>query len=154
MCNSSKDITIYTDGACSGNPGPGGWAARLRYSDGSIKEIGGGAEATTNNKMELQAVIEGLNALKEPSIVELTSDSKYVLDGLNEWLDNWIARGWKTAGKKPVKNRGLWEQLHDLRQEHELHFHWIRGHAGHAENERCDALAVEARQSLVASNQS
>ena len=145
-----KTVELFTDGACSGNPGPGGWAFVLRHpASGKTIERAGAEPDTTNNRMELMAVIEGLGTLREPSIVDLTSDSKYVLDGLESWLDNWIGRGWKTAGKKPVKNRDLWERLCELRDEHELRFHWIRGHVGHAENERCDALAVAARERLV-----
>lgn len=146
----NKTVELFTDGACSGNPGPGAWAFVLRHpASGKSIERAGAELETTNNRMELMAVIEGLSALQERSIVELTSDSKYVLDGLESWLDNWIRRGWMTAGKKPVKNRDLWERLSELRDEHELRFHWIRGHAGHAENERCDALAVAAREQLV-----
>ena len=145
-----KTVELFTDGACSGNPGPGAWAFVLRHpASGKSIERAGAELETTNNRMELMAVIEGLSVLQEPSIVELTSDSKYVLDGLKSWLENWIRRGWMTAGKKPVKNRDLWEGLSELRDEHELRFHWIRGHAGHAENERCDALAVAAREQLV-----
>lgn len=137
---------LYTDGACSGNPGPGGWAFILRHP-GSKREIerSGGAGETTNNRMELTAVIEGLEAIEEPSIVEIYSDSQYVLKGLNEWMDAWKRRGWKTASKKPVKNRELWEELDRLRSIHELSYHWIRGHNEHPENERCDELAVMER---------
>ena len=146
----SKTVELFTDGACSGNPGPGGCAFVLEHrASGKKIERAGAERLTTNNRMELRAVIEGLSALREPSIVDLTSDSKYVLDGLNEWLDNWIGRGWRTASRKPVKNRELWERLDELRGLHELRFHWIPGHAGHAQNERCDALAVEARERLV-----
>ena len=146
----SETVELFTDGACSGNPGPGGWAFVLVHpASGKKIERAGAERLTTNNRMELRAVIEGLRSLHEPSIVELTSDSKYVLDGLNTWLDNWIGRGWRTAARKPVKNRELWERLDELRGEHQLRFHWIPGHAGHAQNERCDALAVEARERLV-----
>jgi len=139
-------VELFTDGACSGNPGPGGWAYLLRHPpSGTVREKNGGEAATTNNRMELSAVIEGLSAIKSPSVVELYSDSKYVLDGLNSWLDNWIRRGWKTAAKKPVKNEDLWRRLDDLRRTHTLRFHWVKGHAGHPENERVDQLAVEAR---------
>lgn len=145
-----KKVELFTDGACSGNPGPGGWAFVLRHpASGKTIERAGAEMETTNNRMELMAVIEGLGALNESSIVELTSDSKYVLEGLKSWLDNWIRRGWMTSSKKPVKNRDLWERLSELREAHELRFHWIRGHAGHAENERCDALAVDARERLI-----
>lgn len=140
---SRPHVHLFTDGACSGNPGPGGWAFILRH-DGTGKQIerAGGEPETTNNRMELIAVIEGLAALSRPSTVDVTSDSQYVLNGLREWLDQWIARGWKTAAKKPVKNEDLWRRLDELRRRHDLRFHWIRGHNGHAENERCDRLAV------------
>ena len=142
-------VDVYTDGACSGNPGPGGWGAVL-ISGGNEKEISGGEAGTTNNRMELSAVIEGLSRVKSPSNVEIYSDSKYVLDGLRSWLDNWIKRGWKTAAKKPVKNEDLWRALDALRKEHALTFHWVRGHDGHPENERCDELAVKAREAVAA----
>lgn len=143
-------VELFTDGACSGNPGPGGWAYILRHpASGSVREGSGGEAQTTNNRMELRAVIEGLAALTRPSLVDLTSDSKYVLDGLKEWLDGWKRRGWKTADKKPVKNQDLWEELDELRQRHDIRFHWIRGHQGHAENERCDQLAVEAARAVA-----
>lgn len=142
-------VELFTDGACSGNPGPGGWAYILRHpASGSVREGSGGERDTTNNRMELRAVIEGLSALTRPSLVDLTSDSKYVLDGLKDWLDGWKRRGWKTADKKPVKNQDLWEVLDELRGRHDIRFHWIRGHQGHAENERCDQLAVEAARDL------
>ncbi|MEM1071208.1 MAG: ribonuclease HI [Planctomycetota bacterium] len=144
-------VELYTDGACSGNPGPGGWGLILRHP-GSGKEIErAGAEAsTTNNRMELTAVIEGLSLLTRRSRVELYSDSKYVLDGLKSWLAGWKRRGWKTASKQPVKNEALWRTLDGLVSQHEVEFHWIRGHAGHPDNERADRLAVEARERLVA----
>ena len=142
-------VHLFTDGACSGNPGPGGWAFILRHpASGKDLERSGGEAATTNNRMELTAVIEGLSALTAPSRVDLTSDSEYVLKGLKEWLKGWKARGWKTAAKQPVKNQDLWQRLDELVAGHEVHFHWIRGHAGHAENERCDALAVAAIRAL------
>ena len=142
-------VHLFTDGACSGNPGPGGWAFILRHpASGKELERSGGEAATTNNRMELTAVIEGLSALTAPSRVDLTSDSEYVLKGLKEWLKGWKARGWKTAAKQPVKNQDLWQRLDELVAGHEVHFHWIRGHAGHAENERCDALAVAAIRAL------
>lgn len=138
-------VELYTDGACSGNPGPGGWAYILRHpATGKEIEGSGGEPQTTNNRMELRAVIEGLSLLKKPSLVDLTSDSQYVLNGLKEWMKSWKARGWKTADKKPVKNQDLWEQLDALQQVHTLRFHWIRGHNEHPENERCDQLAVAA----------
>ncbi len=144
-------VELFTDGACSGNPGPGGWAYVLRHpATGKTREACGAEPDTTNNRMELQAVIQGLSALTRTSRVDLTSDSKYVLDGLKEWLAGWKRRGWKTADKKPVKNQDLWMALDDLMGKHEVSFHWIRGHAGHAENERCDQLAVAAIEALRA----
>ena len=144
-------VELYTDGACSGNPGPGGWAFILKHpATGKILDKAGAELDTTNNRMELQAVIEGLSALKSPSLVELYSDSKYVLDGLNVWLKGWKAKGWKTAGKKPVKNIDLWKALDDLASKHQVSFHWIRGHNEHPENERADRLAVAAREAIVA----
>lgn len=142
-------VELYTDGACSGNPGPGGWAFILRHP-ASGKEIkrSGGERETTNNRMEMTAVLEGLRALTRASVVELYSDSQYVLKGLNEWLKGWKAKGWKTASKQPVKNRDLWEALDALQQQHTLNFHWIRGHQGHAENEECDRMAVEAYRAM------
>jgi ribonuclease HI len=133
-------IELFTDGACSGNPGPGGWGAILR-SGAVEKELSGGAPATTNNRMELMAVIEGLNALKKPSAVTIYTDSRYVMDGAMSWLKNWKARGWKTADKKPVKNEDLWRALDDAMTPHQIEWRWVRGHTGHPENERADALA-------------
>lgn len=136
-------VELYTDGACSGNPGPGGWAYILRHAaSGAEREASGGEAQTTNNRMELKAVIEGLTALKRRSSVDLYSDSQYVLKGLKEWMESWKRRGWKTADKKPVKNQDLWEQLDELKGGHEIRFHWIKGHNEHPENERCDELAV------------
>jgi ribonuclease HI len=137
------NIKIYTDGACSGNPGPGGWGALLRWNDHE-KELSGGEADTTNNRMEMTAVIMALEALKKPSTVDLYSDSKYVLQGITEWLPGWKARGWKTADKKPVKNQDLWERIDSLIARHDVRFHWVKGHNGHEENERVDKLAVEA----------
>ncbi|MFG0256736.1 MAG: ribonuclease HI [Phycisphaerales bacterium JB043] len=149
--NDRPHVELHTDGACSGNPGPGGWAYILHHpGTGKRVEHSGAEHDTTNNRMELIALIEGLSALTRPSVVDIYSDSQYVLKGLNEWLDGWKAKGWKNAQKKPVKNRDLWEQLDALRSEHELDYHWIRGHSDHPENERCDQLAVEARERLVA----
>ncbi len=143
-------VELYTDGACSGNPGPGGWGYILRHPvTGQEREASGGEKATTNNRMELLAVIRGLEALTRPSVVELFSDSQYVLKGLEEWMEGWKRRGWKTAGKKPVKNRELWERLDELKGEHEIRFHWVRGHNDHPENERCDRLAVRARDAAA-----
>lgn len=136
-------IALFTDGACSGNPGPGGWGAILR-TDGHEKELSGGEAATTNNRMELMAVIEGLNALKKPSAVTVFTDSRYVMDGAMTWLANWKKRGWKTADKKPVKNEDLWRALDDAMARHTLKWQWVRGHTGHVENERADALARNA----------
>ncbi|MEZ6317785.1 MAG: ribonuclease HI [Phycisphaerales bacterium] len=142
-------MELFTDGACSGNPGPGGWGYILRHpASGAEVERSGAERATTNNRMELMAVIRGLEALTQASRVELYSDSQYVLKGLEEWLDQWKARGWRTAAKRPVKNAELWKRLDELRGTHTLSFHWIQGHDGHPENERADALAVSARQGL------
>jgi ribonuclease HI len=149
--SSLPTVQLFTDGACSGNPGPGGWAFILRHpASGKELERAGAELETTNNRMELIAVIEGLKALTTPSRVELTSDSQYVLNGLKEWLSAWKARGWRTASKKPVKNEDLWRALDELASRHDIRFHWIRGHRGHAENERCDQLAVAAREALIA----
>ena len=134
------EVELFTDGACSGNPGPGGWAAILK-SGAHEKELCGGAYATTNNRMELTAVIEGLKALKTKADVMIHTDSRYVLDGADKWLKGWKARGWKTADKKPVKNADLWMKLDALAREHKVEWHWVKGHAGHPENERADALA-------------
>jgi ribonuclease HI len=143
-----KTIEIFTDGACSGNPGPGGWGAVLRFGE-TVKELSGGERATTNNRMELTAVIESLAALKEPCKVALTSDSRYVVDAIEKgWLRNWQRKGWKKADGSAVLNVDLWQRLLPLLTTHDVRFHWIRGHAGHAENERCDQLAVAARSSL------
>lgn len=143
-------VELYTDGACSGNPGPGGWAYILKHpASGKVVEQNGGERDTTNNRMELTAVIEGLSWIKKPSVVELYSDSEYVLKGLNEWMAGWKRRGWKTAAKKPVKNQDLWLKLDELVGEHDVRFHWVRGHAGHPENERADELAVEARDAAA-----
>ena len=133
-------VEIYTDGACRGNPGPGGWGALLRYGDVD-KQLYGGEHLTTNNRMELKAVIEALSALSKPCKVTLTSDSTYVLKGINEWLPNWKKRGWRTAGKKPVKNEDLWKTLDDLAEMHKIEWHWVKGHIGHIENELVDQLA-------------
>ena len=133
-------IEIFTDGACSGNPGPGGWGAILRWT-GHEKELSGGERATTNNRMELMAAIRALEALKAPSVVTLHTDSKYVMDGLTKWLPKWKRNGWKTADKKPVKNDDLWRALEDACSRHDVKWRWVRGHDGHLENERADALA-------------
>ena len=137
-----KTVTIYTDGACSGNPGPGGWGAILMYGPHS-RELSGGEAATTNNRMELTAVIEGLSALKEPCDVTLTSDSKYVLDAIEKgWARSWKRNGWRKADKKPALNADLWDRLLTLLDIHTVRLVWVRGHQGHPENERCDQLAV------------
>jgi ribonuclease HI len=135
-----KHIEIYTDGACSGNPGPGGWGAILRYN-GKEKEINGGEADSTNNRMELMAAISALRALKEPCKVDLYTDSSYVRDGIGKWIIGWKRNGWKTADKKPVKNLELWQMLDEARVPHNVTWHWIKGHAGHPENERADELA-------------
>lgn len=138
-----KTIEMFTDGACSGNPGPGGWGTVLRYN-GVERELSGGEESTTNNRMELTAVIEGLRALKQPCRVLLCTDSKYVADGvLKGWADGWQKRGWRKADGKPALNPDLWEQLLELLGQHDVEITWIKGHNGHPENERCDRLAVE-----------
>ncbi|MBX3375378.1 MAG: ribonuclease HI [Phycisphaeraceae bacterium] len=143
-------VELYTDGACSGNPGPGGWAFILRHpATGKEIEKFGAELETTNNRMELIGAIEGLASLKSRSVVHLYSDSQYVLNGLKTWIKDWKARGWKTAAKKPVKNIDLWQKLDELAAAHEVHFHWIRGHNEHPENERADRLAVAAREALV-----
>jgi ribonuclease HI len=145
----SGAIDIYTDGACRGNPGPGGWAAVLS-AGGREKEISGAQLLTTNNRMELQAVIEALSALKRPAQVRLYTDSQYVRRGILEWLPQWKARGWKTADRKPVKNQDLWQQLEAAAARHRIEWHWVPGHAGVPGNERCDALANAAIDGLLA----
>jgi ribonuclease HI len=133
-------VEIYTDGACRGNPGPGGWGAILRFK-GKEKELWGGEAATTNNRMELTAVIRALEALKQPSRVRVYTDSQYVQKGIKEWIHGWKRNGWKTADKKDVKNKDLWIELDELRKKHDIEWHWVKGHDGHVENERADALA-------------
>ena len=141
-----KTVTLYTDGACSGNPGPGGWGAILEYM-GHEKELSGGEENTTNNRMELTAVIRGLEALKESCTVELYSDSKYVIDGLQKgWAQSWQKRGWIKSDKKPALNPDLWERLLALTARHEMHYHWVKGHAENPKNNRCDEMAVAESQ--------
>ena len=141
-----KTVTLYTDGACSGNPGPGGWGAILEFM-GHEKELSGGEESTTNNRMELTAVIRGLQALKEPCVVELYSDSKYVIDGLQKgWAASWRKKGWVKSDKKPALNPDLWGQLLDLTEKHTLRYHWVKGHAENEKNNRCDQLAVAQSQ--------
>jgi ribonuclease HI len=141
MNNACTDIVdIYSDGACRGNPGPGGWGVVLYYK-GHEKRLHGGEPQTTNNRMELMAAIKGLEALSRHCKVRVTTDSKYVRDGITQWLPNWKRRGWKTASKKPVKNQELWQRLDELAAQHEVEWHWVRGHAGHPENELADELA-------------
>lgn len=136
----SETVDIYTDGACSGNPGPGGWGAILRWN-GTEKELFGGEPGTTNNRMEMTAVIEALRQLRRPVAVRVHTDSQYVQKGMTEWLSGWKRRGWKTAGKEPVKNEDLWRLLDQLAGQHSIEWHWVKGHAGHPENERADELA-------------
>ena len=140
---------MFTDGACRGNPGPGGWGALLRMGD-KERELSGGEPLTTNNRMELMAAIEGLKALKRPCRVALHTDSIYVRDGITKWVHNWQRNGWRTSDKKPVKNAELWQALDEARKRHQVTWHWVKGHAGHPENERCDQLAVEARDRAAA----
>lgn len=147
MNNPTKHVQLYTDGACSGNPGPGGWACLLVYKD-IQKELSGGAKETTNNQMELTAVIQGLTLLKEKCIVDLYTDSKYVLEGATLWLEGWIQKGWKKADKKPVLNIEYWQQLLPLLQKHDITWHWVKGHAGHPQNERVDQLACIQRDNF------
>ncbi len=143
-----KQVELYTDGACSGNPGPGGWGAVLRYN-GREKELSGGEAETTNNRMELTAAVEGLSALREPCRVTLYSDSKYLVDAIQKgWVQNWQKNGWHKADKKPALNVDLWQQLLSLLERHEVTFVWVKGHAGHPYNERCDRLAVSFYQKL------
>ena len=141
-----KRVDIFTDGACSGNPGPGGWAAILRYG-AHEKELSGGEPATTNNRMELMAVIKALQALNRSARATIHTDSRYVMDGLTKWLPRWKANGWKTADKKPVKNEDLWRTLDEEVRRHDVTWTWVAGHSGHAENERADALARAAIRS-------
>ena len=136
-------VEIFTDGACSGNPGPGGWGAVLRWN-GNEKELSGGEVETTNNRMELMAAIAALEALKRPVAVRLTTDSVYLRDGITKWINGWKRNGWKTAAKKPVKNADLWQRLDSARHGHEIEWAWVKGHAGHPENERADQLARDA----------
>jgi ribonuclease HI len=135
-----KPVEIFTDGACSGNPGPGGWGAILRFN-GTTRELSGGEANTTNNRMELLAAISALSALKEPCAIDLYTDSNYVRDGISSWIHGWKKNGWKTADRKPVKNAELWQALDEATSRHRIAWHWVRGHAGHPENERADELA-------------
>jgi ribonuclease HI len=138
----AKSVVIHTDGACSGNPGPGGWGVILAYGD-KIKELSGGEASTTNNRMELTGAIMALEALTRPSVVELHTDSQYLRDGITKWIHGWKRNGWKTADKKPVKNMELWQRLDTALHRHQVSWHWVKGHAGHDDNERADELARE-----------
>ena len=139
----SERVELFTDGACRGNPGPGGWGSVLRFS-GREKELFGGEASTTNNRMELMAVIQGLQALKRSCVVDVTTDSQYVKNGITQWIHNWKRNGWRTAAKKPVKNDDLWRMLDEAVARHDVSWHWVKGHSGHPENERADALANRA----------
>ena len=139
-----KKVEIFTDGACSGNPGPGGWGAIVRKEGGKKVEISGSEESSTNNRMELIAAIEALKSLKRPCHITLSTDSQYLQKGITEWIENWKRNGWKTADRKPVKNSDLWFELDSLRRFHQIDWQWLRGHSGHAENDRCDQLARNA----------
>ena len=143
-----KDVIIYTDGACRGNPGPGGWGALIQF-DTVQKEIFGGQNSTTNNQMELSAAIEGLSTLKEPCNVELFTDSKYVMDGITQWIQNWKKNNWKTAAKKEVKNKDLWQKLDQLMTYHHVQWHWVKGHSGDLGNEKADRLANKGIDSIL-----
>jgi ribonuclease HI len=147
--SAGEKVELFTDGACLGNPGPGGWAALLRYK-GSEKELSGGAASTTNNRMEMQAVIEGLKTLTRPCAVNIVTDSQYVLKGMTEWIDGWKRRNWRTADKQKVKNVDLWQELDALISGHRVTWTWVRGHDGHVENERVDALARAEAEKLKA----
>jgi ribonuclease HI len=142
-----SEVELFTDGACLGNPGPGGWGALLRRG-AHERELSGGESHTTNNRMELMAAIAGLEALLKPCSVHLTTDSQYVMRGIEEWMPNWIAKNWRTAGGAPVKNRDLWERLSNATKPHQVKWHWVRGHAGHIENERVDVLARNAAEAV------
>ena len=143
--NKSDEIILYADGACSGNPGPGGWGVILRHvATKQTRELSGSEKQTTNNRMELTAVIRGLESITKPSKVIVVTDSQYVAKGMTEWIENWLAKNWRTANKKPVKNVDLWQKLLEVSGKHEVSWQWIAGHAGHPENERCDQLAVNA----------
>ena len=138
--SNSRKVYLYTDGACLGNPGPGGWGVVLNW-DGQTRELSGGRTETTNNQMELTAVIRGLEALKRPVPLHIVTDSKYVMQGVTQWMQGWKRNGWRTTAKKPVANRELWEQLDSLLDRHQVSWEWVKGHSGHPQNERCDELA-------------
>ncbi len=144
-----KKVEIFTDGACRGNPGPGGWGAVLRYGDNE-KEMYGAESLTTNNRMELMAAIAALEALNDSCIVDLTTDSQYVRQGVSSWMANWKKNGWRTSDRKLVKNQDLWQRLDAAALKHTVAWHWVKGHSGHAENERCDALANQAIDEMLA----
>jgi len=143
-----KSVEVFTDGACRGNPGPGGWGAVLRYGD-TEKEIYGAETLTTNNRMELMAAIVALEALKDTCSVALTTDSQYVRQGVTSWMENWKKNGWRTSDRKPVKNQDLWQRLDAAATQHRVSWHWVKGHSGHLENERCDALANRAIDEML-----
>ena len=148
MIPASDAVVVYTDGACSGNPGPGGWGAILIYN-GHRKELSGGAPATTNNRMELMAAIEALETLKRRCRVDVHTDSNYLRDGISRWIAKWKKNGWRTADRKPVKNADLWQRLDAARQRHDVRWHWVRGHSGHDENDRADELAREGMRPFL-----
>ena len=153
MAQDDETVDLFTDGACSGNPGPGGWGAILRFR-GTEKELSGGEMQTTNNRMELMAAIAGLEALKRAVKVRVHTDSMYLKDGITKWIHGWKKKGWKTADKKPVKNVDLWQRLEKAIAEHDVSWHWVRGHSGHAENERADELARVAIATMLADRES
>ncbi len=144
----TEKLRIYTDGACKGNPGPGGWGALLIYKD-QEKELSGGEDNTTNNRMELMAAIKALESLKRPVMADLYTDSQYVRQGITEWIHNWKKNGWKNSQKKPVVNADLWQRLDELRAQHQIEWHWVRGHNGHPENEQVDQLATRAAEEIA-----
>ena len=148
----TKNVTLYTDGACRGNPGPGGWGVFLQFGKHE-KVLHGGESLTTNNRMELLAAIRGLEALTRPCAVDLYTDSQYVRKGITQWIHNWKKNGWKTAGKKDVKNRDLWQELDELMRKHQVQWHWVKGHAGHPGNEKADALANRGIDEMQRSKQ-
>ncbi len=148
--SSHQVVVIFTDGACRGNPGPGGWGALLRFNS-EVRELKGGEPLTTNNRMELLAAISALDSLKKPCRVHLTTDSQYVRLGITEWMENWKRRGWKTAARKPVKNADLWQQLDKVAAGHDVEWFWVRGHSGHPGNERADTLANQAIDEMLSS---